>query len=202
LYEGKVSAHVGGTTAIDLSRLERVEYAKLVRKGRGERSAAQSLEAGVRGRSALPGGAAACGGGFIGYGLDFADLGARARFDFCTSGFDNASLQANMSAYDLDLRLYHVWDLSSFFFELGLGGGASLWTQRFVTENIAPRRSALAPFVSLGAAAGVDFSSGFYLSLDVAGETHFLTIRKTSEDAEQLAVGFAMRSALTLGRRF
>lgn len=168
--------------SVDLSSLERVEYAKLVRKGRSERVVAHSFEAGVRGRTALPGSAAACGGGFIGYGVDFEDLGARARFDLCSTGFDNASLEADMYAYDLDLRLYHVWDRSSFFFELGLGGGASLWTQRFVTENIAPRRTALAPFVSLGAAAGLDFSSGYYVGLDLAGETHFLTVRATSQD--------------------
>jgi hypothetical protein len=202
LYEGKVSAEAGATTSVELATLERVEYAKLVRKGRSERVVAHSLEAGVRGRTSLPGSHAACGGGFIGYGVDFEDLGARARFDLCTTGFDNSSVEADMYAYDLDLRLYHVWDLSKFFFELGLGGGASLWTQRFVTENIAPRRTLLAPFVSLGAAAGMDFLEGFYASLDVAGETHFLTVRKTSEDPEELVVGFAMRSALTVGRRF
>lgn len=202
LYEGNVSASAGASTPVELVKLERVEYAKLVRKGRSERVVAHSFEAGVRGRTALPGSSAACGGGFIGYGIDFEDLGARARFDLCGTGFDNSSVQADMNAYDLDLRLYHVWDRSRFFFELGLGGGASLWTQRFVTENIAPRRALLAPFVSLGAAAGMDFAEGFYASLDVAGETHFLTLRKTSQDPDGLVVGFGVRSALTVGRRF
>lgn len=202
LYEGRVSAPAGDVTAVDLAKLERVEYAKLVRKGRTDRVVAHSFEAGVRGRTVLPGSAAACGGGFLGYGVDFADLGARVRFDFCGAGFDNSSIQAATYAYDVDLRLYHVWDLSRFFLEIGLGGGASLWTQQFDTTNIAPRRTSLAPFVSLGAAFGMDFSEGFYASLDAAGETHFLKLQETSEEQPELAVGFAVRSALTVGRRF
>jgi hypothetical protein len=202
LYEGRVSAPAASVTPVQLDNLERVEYAKLVRKGRSERVVAHSFEAGVRGRTVLPGTAFPCAGGFIGYGVDFADLGARARLDFCAAGFDNVSLQANTYVYDLDLRLYHVWDLSKFFVEIGLGGGASLWTQRFETTNVAPPRSSLAPYMSLGAAVGMDFSEGYYASLDIAGETHFLRVRESESAPTELQVGFAARAALLLGRRF
>ena len=173
-----------------------------MRKCRSERVVAHSVEVGVRGRTVLPGTAVPCAGGFIGYGVDFADLGARARVDFCGAGFDNMSLQANTYVYDLDLRLYHVWDLSKFFVEIGLGGGASLWTQRFETTNVAPPRSSLAPYVSLGAAVGMDFSDGYYLSLDIAGETHFIRVRELESAPTELQVGFAARGALLIGRRF
>lgn len=202
LYEGRVEAPAAVVTPIELARLERVQYAKLVRKGRSERAVAHSLEAGARGRTQLPGAAAPCLGGFLGYGIDFEDLGARARVDFCGAAFENTSLQVNSYVYDLDLRLYHVWDLSKFFFELGLGGGASLWSQRFDTSNIAPARHSLAPYVSLGAAAGVDFSEGYYASLDIAGETHFLRLRASERDPTELQVGFATRASLLVGRRF
>jgi hypothetical protein len=202
LYEGRVSAPAASVTPVQLDSLERVEYAKLVRKGRSERAVAHSFEAGVRGRTVLPGTAVPCGGGFIGYGVDFADLGARARVDFCYAGFDNSSLQANTYVYDLDLRLYHVWDLSKLFIEIGLGGGASLWTQRFETSNVAPTRRSLAPYVSLGAAIGIDFSEGYYASLDIAGETHFLRVRNSEPDRTELQIGFAARAGLLVGRRF
>jgi len=202
LYEGRVSAPAANVTPVKLDNLERVEYAKLVRKGRTERVVAHSFEAGVRGRTGLPGTEVPCAGGFLGYGVDFQDLGARARVDFCAAGFDNMSLQASTHVYDLDLRLYHVWDLSKFFVEIGLGGGASLWTQRFDTSNVAPSRSSLAPYVSLGAAVGMDFSEGYYASLDIAGETHFLRLRASETDPTELRVGFAARGALLVGRRF
>jgi hypothetical protein len=202
LYEGRVHAPAASMTPVELDRLERVQYAKLVRKGRSERVVAHSFEAGVRGRTVLPGTAAPCAGGFLGYGIDFADLGARARVDFCAAGFENSSLQANTHVYDLDLRVYHAWDLSKLFVELGLGGGASLWAQRFETANIAPSRQSLAPYVSLGAAVGMDFSEGYYASLDIAGETHFLRVRASELDPTELQVGFAARAALLLGRRF
>jgi hypothetical protein len=202
LYEGRVSAPAAHATPVELDSLERVEYAKLVRKGRTERVVAHSFEAGVRGRTVLPGTSVPCAGGFIGYGVDFEDLGARARLDLCGAGFENSSLQANTYVYDVDLRLYHVWDLRKLFIEIGLGGGASLWNQRFVTSNIAPTRTSLAPYVSLGAAVGIDFSAGYYVSVDMAGETHFLRIREADTNLTELQVGFAARGALLVGRRF
>ena len=202
LFEGSVYATEGGSTPVELERLSRIEYAKLVRKGRSERLVAHGLEAGVRGRSVLPGSDVPCGGGFLGYAVDFAQLGARVRLDLCKTGFENGQLSADVYAYDLDFRLYHVWDVSAFFVELGLGGGASVWSQRFVTRDVAPARDAVAPFVSVGAATGVDFTSGFYASLDAAGETHFLQVQPSTREPGALAIGFALRATLAVGRRF
>lgn len=202
LFEGKVHAPEGVTTSVELDHLTRIEYAKLVRKGRSERLFAHGLELGLRGRSVLPGSDEPCLGAFLGYGLDFAQLGARVRLSFCKSGFDNEQLRADLHAYDLDFRLYHVWDVSALFFELGLGGGASLWSEHFVTRDVAPARAALAPFVSVGGAVGVDLAAGFYLTLDAAGETHFLHVQRSAREPAELSVGFALRATLAVGRRF
>ena len=71
-----------------------------------------------------------------------------------------------------------------------------------MTRDVAPSRASIAPYVSVGAAAGIDFASGFYATLDAAGETHFLQIQPTSLDPASLQIGFALRATLALGRRF
>jgi hypothetical protein len=48
-----------------------------------------------------------------------------------------------------------------------------VWSQRVVTRDIAPVRDVIAPFVSVGAALGMDFASGFYASLDAAARRTF-----------------------------
>ncbi|HEX7480708.1 MAG TPA: caspase family protein [Polyangiales bacterium] len=202
LYEGALAAAAGTTTAVDVDRMTRIEYARLVRKGGSDAHVAQGLEAGARVRSVLPNAATACVGGFVGYGLDWTHFGLRARASACTSQFDNAPLHAVTNAYDLELRLQHAWDLSRVSFELGLGGGASLLTQRFETAGRAADRDSLAPFLALGAGAGIDLSHGFYTGLDLAAETHFLSLADASPQAPRTQVSFAMRASLLAGKRF
>lgn len=203
LYEGAVVARAGEVTPIDTSALERIEYARLVRKGAGgDVALVQRIELGARLSSLLPDAATPCRGGFLGYGLDFAHFGARLRLGACTSGFDNASLHATTNAYDAELRLYHAWDISLFFIELGLGAGASLLTQRFDAAGDAPQRSTFAPFVLLGAAAGVGLPLGMYVSLDLAGDTHFMRIQPTAVDPAATTVAFALRAGVAFGKQF
>ncbi len=142
--------------------MTRIEYARLGRKGRSAARVAQGLEARARVRSVLPNAATACIGGFMGYGLDWTHFGLRARASACTSQLDNAALHAVTNAYELELHLQHRWDLSRVSFELGQGGGASLFTQRFETAGRAADRDGLAPFLALGPGAGIDLSGSLY----------------------------------------
>jgi len=202
MYEGLLEAPAARVTEVSVESLARVDYAKLVRKGRSEHIVAHSLEAGLRARTPLPGSMQPCLGGFLGYGMDFAQLGVRARLAWCRTTLHNAALKAELHAYDLELRLHHVWDVSALWFELSLGGGTSLWNERFVTRNVAPPRTSIAPFLTLGAAVGVDFPAGWYAGLDAAAETHFISLQHERSDPSVLAAGFALRGTLLAGRRF
>jgi hypothetical protein len=199
LYEGMLDAPAGSVTQVRLERLNRIEYAKLVRKGQGDVSVAHALEAGGRVRSALPNADRACVGAYLGYGLDFAQFGARARLSMCTSGFSNMDLSANTLAYDLDARVHRAWDLDLLSIELGLGGGASLFTQRFELRGQAPTRYSLVPFLLLGATASIDLRHGVYASADLSAETHFMPLLR---DSFERSVSFAVRASLGLGKRF
>jgi hypothetical protein len=202
LYEGEFDAAAGQVTRADLSRMARIEYARLVRKGQADVRLAQAIEVGASLRSVLPNADTACMGGFLGYGLDTRSFGARLRLHMCTSGFVNQTLRATSNAYALDARVYRAWDVSVLSIELGLGAGASLFTQHFDAPGSAKARNTLAPLLVLAAGASLDLSRGVYAGLELAGETHFLVLqRDATSDIEHL-VSFALRAGLAFGKRF
>jgi hypothetical protein len=204
MYEGPLSAAAGSTHTLTLAELNRIEYARLVRKGsQGEVSLAQAIEVGSQVRSVLPNAETLCIGAFVGYALDFASFGARARFGACHSGFDNPLVESASNAYDLDLRLARTWDFARVALELGLGGGLSLFTQSFRTLGRAPHRQTLAPFLAIGAGALFDLAwHGVYLRVDLAVETHFISLRTDALSVPERTGHFALRSALGFGTHY
>jgi hypothetical protein len=202
LYEGSLSAPAGAALRVDVAQLQRIEYARLVRKGEGAARWSHALELGARVRGAMQNAETPCLGAFLGYGFDTKPLGVRARLGACTSSFDNVYLAATTRAYDLDVRVYHAWDLSVFALELGLGGGASVFTQDFESQGRAEDRATIVPFVALGTGAIVDLWQGFYLGLDLAAETHFMRLRRDAANPIEQSAQFALRGSLSAGRHF
>jgi hypothetical protein len=203
MYEGRLELAAGSTRVIELEELQRIEYARLVRKGRGTLSMAQALEVGGYVRSVLPNAETMCSGAFVGYGADFESFGARARLSACHSGFDNPVVVGSTNAYDLDLRVARSWDFAALALELGVGGGLSLFTQAFETRGKAPSLRTLAPFIAIGASALLDLGwRGTYLRLDLAAETHFISLREDASSAASQRVHFAVRPGLGLGKHF
>jgi hypothetical protein len=202
LYEGVIDARAGAVVTVDITKLERIEYARLIRKGQSSSALAHGIELGARVRSTLGNAQTPCLGAFVGYALDAAQLGARARISACTSSFDNRYISATTNAYDADIRVYHAWDLSALSVELGLGGGLSLFTQDFEPRGRTPDRRSLIPFVVLGAGALLDVWSAAYLVLDAAAETHFMRLRPDSFSPAKLPAQFALRISLGAGYHF
>jgi hypothetical protein len=152
-------------------------------------------------RSALPNADTVCLGGYASYAVDIGRFGTRARLGVCTSQLENRSLRANVIAYDLGVDAYHTWDLSKTAFEVGTSAGLSLFDQRFQTRGLAPTRLSLAPFLGVGVGVQRQLPYGLYVSLHVAGETHFLRVAQIA-GAGRLVVGFAVRPLLGFGKRF
>jgi hypothetical protein len=202
LYEGAIELPAGATRAVLLDALERVQYARLVRKGERVSELAHGLELGVRGRSALPNSDTPCLGAMLGYSIDFEALGLGVRTSACTSSLDNGRLSVTTNAYDLELRAYKVWDLAALSLNLGLGGGAVLFTQQFEARGEAPDRRSLAPFLSVHAGAGYELGAGWHIDLELAAETYFLRLQDRTRSDPESAVGFALRPTLALGKRF
>lgn len=203
MYEGTIDARAGSVQRVDPRDLNRIDYARLVRKGGARtRAFAHGPEAGASLRSALPNADTACIGAFVGYALELSSFGVRARYGSCLSELHNGPLSATVIAHDLELGFHHAWDVSAFTLEAAIGPGLTLFDQRFDTRGSAPARNAAAPFVALGLAAQLDLSHGFYGALNLAGQTHFLRMLDRERPGGRLTIGFALRTSLGFGKRF
>lgn len=202
VYEGTVDLAAGRSTALSLSELQAIRYARLVRKGGGERSLAHAVELGTALRSALRNAESVCLGLFVGYGVDTPSLGLRGRLDACTAQTEGERIDTRVWGYGLSLRLYRAWDLGPLSLELGLGPGLTFFVQRFDTAGKAEDRSALAPYLTVGGGASLGLGGGFYLGLDVSAETYLLTLDDGNAGERRRTVDLSVRPALLAGKRF
>jgi hypothetical protein len=202
MYEGPIDAASGTSRAIDVRQLTRIEYAQLVRRRGLGVERAHGLEVGASVRSALPNAKSACFGGFAGYAVDWSGFGARARFSACSSAIQNTLLLTDVMAYDVAGQVYRAWDYRWLTFELGIGSGIALFSQRFQTRGVAPARDSIVPFVSFGGSAEANLPEGFYAGVGLSAETHFMRVAGGIDDPTPLTAAFAVRTSLAAGKRF
>jgi hypothetical protein len=105
-------------------------------------------------------------------------------------------------AYDAAAQVYRAWDHRWLTFELGIGSGLSLFSQRFETRGVAPARNSLVPFVSFGGSVEANLAEGFYAGVGIAAETHFMRVEGEIDDPTPLMAAFAVRTSLAAGKRF
>ncbi len=200
LLEGGIEVSAGQATSIEDERLERVEYARLVRRGGGDVSAVHGVQVGYRLRTPVVDGASLCHGFAVGYSLDLAELSIGARLSGCRGSFENADLRADTDELGLELRGVRVFDLSAFSVELGVLLGAAYLRETFETRGRAPTREALAGELGVTAAISRELALGFFTALELSAATYFF---RTDERGDvQLQARFALMGALALGKRF
>jgi hypothetical protein len=200
LLEGSVALAAGETRAVDDRGLERIEYARLVRKGRAETTAVAGPEAGYLLRSPL-GGATFCQGVFAGWGVELRHLTLLPRIAACHASFRNDDLGASADEIGAHLTVGHAFDLPVVTVELGVALGVSLLHQTFqVVGGLAPARSSLAGQVGAGLGLVYDLPRGFYLRTDAAAESYVFRQQDASGSAG-LTSALAVRAAAALGKR-
>lgn len=202
LYEGRFDLASGTTTGVNPSSMDRIDYARLVRKGGRSSGISHGIEAGIWGRSPLLNADTVCMGGFFGYSIEFEHFGIRSRIGACTSQFSNSRVEAVVNEYDLEFRFVRTWDISFISLDLGLGGGAALFTQRFETELIAPPRDSLSPYLLINAEASADLGAGYALGLGIAGETHLLRLEAKDDGSPRNPCAFALRVNAACSKSF
>jgi hypothetical protein len=156
LLEGTVTLAAGDAHLVEERALERVQYARLVRKG-GSDHAAVSLLAGYQAATPLWTGGSLCHGGFGGTGLTLSRLTLEAALGACRSRDHRQFLDATADVFDLRIGLWMEWDLlRAATVGIGVTSGMALLHQQFATPGDAPSRwSAGAEF---GAAARLTLS--------------------------------------------
>jgi hypothetical protein len=199
LQEGTVTVVAGERRDIDPAELDRVEYARLVRKHGGIRSVASSAGLGVSARANLTGELRQCWGPVLGYRADLEHYGVDARFGYCASRFENASLVGRTDELELGLGVSHAWDFSWSSLDAGGGLGARFVYQSFETKGEAPPRRTASPlgFVAVGLVRSV--TGPVYVRLDSRLEAHLYQYQQSALSDPELVAALGIRAALLTG---
>lgn len=203
VLEGDIRVVAGQSVRVDDDMLERVEYARLVRKGSGSMIAtAGGPLAGYTLRGPLENGTSACHGIFAGYAIALPALTLTPRLDACSSSFENARVQANLYELGGDFRVAHAWDLPIVTLDIGFSLGTSWLRQTFVTRGVAPSRDTVAFRGSIGPSATFDLGSGLYLNADIAAETYAFSVQDTDTRQAELRPSLTLRTRAALGKHW
>jgi hypothetical protein len=201
LLEGTLALAPSANVAVDPGSLERIEYARLTRKGGGA-TAVSGPVAAFRVRSALTEGAAPCLGAALGWTWVSERLSLSARLGGCREGYapPEGGITATASEGDAAARLSHAWDLGPVALDLGLVGSLGLLHQSYATRATAPSRTSA--FGGIAASGGVDVAlgRGFHAFAEAAAGSEFYRRRSSASHDTELAAPFAWSAIVGLGR--
>lgn len=201
LLEGRLAVRAGQLTTVDESTLDRVEYARLVRKGGGLRRRADRLELGYSVRAPLWSDASACQGVALGWAMDLPAHSLAARLAACRGGTSNRYLDATHDQLAAEVRLTRAWDLRAVTLGAGLLGGAAVLSQRFESASAAPRRDSLAGTLGVTVFATRDLSRRVYFTAELDGAT-WLFREESASGETSLRATFAPRLSILTGARW
>jgi len=198
LYDGDVTVDSGVPRPLDLSTLARSEYARLVRKGEGERSVVLSPRLGVVGHSPWFGGGGACHGGGLAVPFESRYLSVIPRLSTCVATWENEFLAATELEGSGDIALAHVFDLPVVSLAVGATGGVTLMQQQFTTTGKAPTLTSVWPTIGVMGELSLPLPFGLALSGGVEARTAVLTPLGSPHTATPLVVGWHTSLGWTL----
>ena len=168
LIEGGVTVEAGRTRQVDARELQVSRYARMVRKGAGDRRLVHGPQLGYL--LALPLDAGhLCNGLQLAYPIETRHLSAVPLVAWCRGGFQRAPLAATSDLVELGARVVHTWDLRGVSVDLGLHAGAGWLLQRFRTSGLAEPRTGLVGRVGATSSISVDLRAGIYMGLILTG---------------------------------
>jgi hypothetical protein len=201
LLEGALDAAAGARVDVGAIALDRVEYARLARKGGSARRLTHGPELGYRVRTPLWKNSAACQGLQLAYPIEFAAISFSPRLAGCLSAFENAYVRAHTQELALELRAARAWDLGSrFSVDLGVSLGAQLVTQQFDSRGSAPARTSLAGAIGVGPGLKVALLGGLHAFAELSVLTQLLERR--DRERQQLTAAPALAVSAGLGQYF
>ncbi len=200
LLEGTVAVAAGETRLVEDRGLERIEYARLVRKGGADAALAHGPQAGYLLRSPL-GGSSICQGPFAGYAFELPHLSVSPRLAACRGRLEAAELRARADELALQVTIGRAFDLPGVTVTAGVVAGGSLLVQRFSAPlGEAPARRTIAGQLGAGIGIARDLPLGFYVALDAAA-TSYLFRQEDGRGRRALATPLVVRGGAALGKR-
>lgn len=201
LLEGRVAVRSSELTTVDEAALDRVEYARLVRKGGGLRARADRLELGYTIRAPLWSDASPCQGVALGWAMDLSELSLSARIAACRGGTTNAYLDATHDQLAAEVRLTRAWDLRAVTLGAGLLTGPAVLWQHFDSTSSTPSRHSLAGTLGVTLSATRDLTRRAYLTAELDGMT-WLFREEAAGGETSLRATFAPRLSILTGARW
>ena len=199
LLEGVVAVTSGARYQVEANELERVAYARLVRKGASEAGVAMAIEAEAVYRASFAESLESCAGMALGYRVDFPDVGFGARLGVHTRETQNATLRRRSYDYEIAAEIDHTWDAGGWSLAFGAGAGARVVHQTFETRATAPDRFALAPLALLMVTPTVALGGRLYLGLDLRLQGYFQHYQATAVEREELRAPLALSAGALFG---
>jgi hypothetical protein len=199
LFEGPVTLAGAQTLDVVETSLERVEYARLVRKGGAGPAWAHALDLGPAVQSYAPGQGAWCWGATLGYMLEFERFTLGARLATCRMQSRNDLVRARTDEYDASLAGLYTWDFQRLSFASGIAAGAAIAHQRFETTGLAPSRTSTSPYMGVVADLTLDLSGPMFVRLDLRATTQLVHREVPQLEDTELDVMLALRGALLMG---
>ena len=201
LLEGELDAGAGMRIDIGAIALDRVEYARLARKGGGARGTVHGPELGYRLRTPLWKNSSACHGIQLAYTFELAAISFSPRVAGCLASFQNSYLQASTQELALELRAAHAWDIGSrWSVDIGVSLGAQLVTQQFDTRGAAPARESLGGVIGVGPGLKVALFGGLHAFAELSVLTQLL--QRRDRERQQLTAAAALAVSAGLGQYF
>jgi Caspase domain len=202
LLEGTIDVGPGADVVVDREALERVDYARLVRKGYAGAALVHGPSLGYQVRTAIVQGASPCHGPSVAYVGELPRLRMAVRLGACRGQFSNRYLSAHTDELSISGRAAVAWDTRPVTFDVGAALGFSFLRETFFDNpGVAPTRNGSAASIELGGTLIRYLSAGFYLAAEVAGLGYALSVE--SETGErQLLMRLAARTGLAVGLQF
>lgn len=201
LLEGGLTVRAGQLASVDEDELDRVEYARLVRKGGGLRERADRLEAGYTIRAPLWSAASPCQGLALGWAADLPSVSFGARALACRGHATNEFLDATHDQLAAEARLTRAWDLRPVTLGAGVLLGAALLSQRFDAMGDTAPRTSLAGTLGFTATATRELSPRAYVTAELDGVTWIFREQAASGETA-LRTTFAPRLSVLTGMRW
>jgi len=201
LLEGTIRALPGAEVRVDVATLERVDYARLVRKGRGVVTRVHGPAIGYHVRTAIIRGASACHGPSAAYVGELPRMRLAARLAACRGGFENDVLSADTDELSFSGRAAVAWDTPAVTLDAGMALGVSYLRESFYPSGDAPARNTGAAFLEVGGSVIRYLPGGLYLAAEIAGLSYALPVT-SPPGGRQLEVRLAARSGLGIGLQF
>ncbi len=199
LLEGSVTLVGSQTLVLDRESLERVEYARLVRKGGSGPRYEHALDFGPSGQTYAPGRGGTCWGAAFGYTLELERLSVGMRLGTCRMDASNALVHARTYEYDGSITGMYTWDLPHLSIASGFAAGATIAHQIFETRGSAPSRTSTAPYVALALDLTMDLHGPWFLRLHTRTATELTQLQQESGLPRELRVLLALRASLLVG---